>query len=134
MPKYQKKPGDLRFRIVALTVNIEPEFQHFKTDVISYGDDKVLEILREDGKTVLEYGEKSPTHIVVTPYKYGFSIQSDIPTARLWVREIGCTNGTYYKVPMELSVENGRKWFLLPAGLQEYELCGDKYFEKVYSF
>ena len=123
--RYSKQPEDEQFRIVSLMVSKEPEYQPFDSDSIVYAEQKVLEILRTDGSTILEYGD-SPIPIMVNSKNNRLYFKSDIPTARVWLRPAENKNGIYYKVPSDLRVDSNYQWVLIPAGVQGYELCADK--------
>lgn len=130
---YKKQPQDVKFRIVSLTVSKEPDFQSFDSDSVNYNEQKVLEIQRADGSTVLEY-DKPPIPVTVNAKGNELFFKSGVPMARVWLRAVGSKNGVHYKVPNNLREADNYQWLLIPGGVQGFELCGDKYFEKVYSF
>lgn len=134
MAQYIRKPGDKAYRRVNITAFGTPKFTEFTAaaEPVSYPDTAVvLEVLREDGTSELHY-ERAPGPVSYKAIgKDKFCISRGVPTERLWLCRSDGT-GIPYKVPSQLSEENGLAVFHVPCGTNGMELFGDQYFAKVY--
>lgn len=132
MAVYTRQPEDKAYRLVHISVSNVPSFQDFsdKNQVNYQSPDVVLEILREDGTTMLLYsGEPGVAH-----YSIGgdtITVSPEVPTARLWIRRRD-GKGIAYKLPAIPAGREGTVGFWIPAGTADLELVGDPYFEKAY--
>lgn len=129
--KYDPKDDDKRCRMVSLlnaTIGEWKELQ--KDESMEYPEECVLEVEHIDGSCSIEYGRN------VRLVKVGYNgsllyLDRSIPRARLWIRD---GKGMEYKVPSELKVADSNAYMLIPDGILNAELFGDKYFSRVYSF
>lgn len=128
--KYTYHDGDKRYRLVSLVRNIISEWKELPQGTeIEYPEECVLEVERSDGSRELYY-ERAMRIVSVGRSDNMLYIDSDIPVARLWIRD---NNGMEYKVPSTLKVEDGNSYMLIPDGTLNVVLFGDEYFSKVYS-
>lgn len=125
---YRRTGNDEKYRWVSLKVDREPEYERFTGDELNYRPDCVLEILKKDGTTVIEY-ERERLAISVRKVGNMIHLPHAVPTARLWVRGNG---EMAYKVPSGLKQQDSDQIFMVPAGAVNAELFGDRYFEAVY--
>lgn len=135
MAQYTRKPGDKAYRKVSITAAGTPRFTDFVVsgELISYPDVAVvLEVLRDDGTTKLYYDRDPAPASCKAITMDTFCISQGVPTERLWIRRSDGT-GIPYKVPSGLKLQNGLPVFQVPCGTANMEVCGDQYFEKVYS-
>ena len=126
---YDRKPEDIKYRIVNVTSPTMTEFVSFsKSNVEVRG--AVLEVLKADGSTEIVYdGQRYDIRYGI--YENKFYIPKSLSPARLWVRAIDGT-GIWYKVPMQLETQDDRAYILMAGGTEHLELCGDEYFEAMY--
>ena len=134
MATYIRQPNDIAYRKVNITVTANPKFTELK-EAGEPGSDPdtgvVLEVLRNDGSTYLHYEGA----IGLATYKVNgsdkFSMGSGLPIARLWVRKTDGT-GILYKIPGNLPEAERCVEVLVPFGVHNAEIVGDKYFDKIY--
>lgn len=134
MATYIRQPNDKAYRKVNITVAANPKFTDFKeaSEPVSYSDTAVvLEILRNDGTTYLHYegAVGQATYKVNGTDK--FSMGSGLPIARLWIRKTD-GSGIMYKIPGNLPEVERCVEILVPFGVHNVEIVGDKYFDKIY--
>ena len=134
MSNYVRRDGDAKYRKVSIQSGITPQFQEFtaKGEAIAYTAFQVVEIMRDDGTTVLFHeGARQ-----AASYTYGgldkILIGSDVPLARVWMRRADDAR-VAYKVPCNLPVTGASVEFKVTGSVQGMELFGDKYFEMVYA-
>lgn len=135
MAQYTRKPGDKAYRRVNITAAGTPQFTEFTMagELVSYPDVAVvLEVLRDDGTTHLYYDRDPAPASCKAIGGDSFCISKGVPTERLWIRRVDGT-GIPYKVPGGLALKDGMPVFKVPCGTANMEICGDQYFEKVYS-
>ena len=127
--KYNKKPEDIKYRIVSLTTPQVPDFTAFSGNEIDVRG-AVLEVMKTDGSTeIVNEGQRFDIRYGI--YEDKFYIPKSLSPARLWVRRVDGT-GIWYKVPMQLETQDDRAYILMTGGITHLELCGDPYFEAVY--
>ena len=137
MGEYTRASGDKAYRVVHLYVPGVPDFDNFtrSAERIPFGEDEVLEILKENGETVVYSGVEKPTRIYYDfPVPGVLKINSDHPQlcARLWLR----SNGTQmlYKLPNNPPIGKDQKICLKISGtVGNLVLVGDRYFNAVFS-
>ena len=133
MPNYIRKNGDVKYRKVSVQSDTEPVFMEFTApnESISYTEVQIVEVVREDGST--ELYREGPLEIAqyTTGGANKFLINRAVPRNRLWMRR-NDGMGVDYKVPVQLPEDGGNAFFLVSSGVQNMELFGDKYFEKIY--
>lgn len=139
--RYDRKNGDVGYRLVSLSTNRIPDWCPFHNDWIEYPKDTVLEINRTDGTTVLEYAAPAERILVDVRGNGILAFLDRVPTAHLWLRRIdnrgnrGDEDGeVLYKVPDNLPKKNDVQLMLLTANYADYEFFGDQYFNKAYEF
>jgi len=136
--EYIKKSDDKQYRKVNLNQTGVPKYTDFVSDnqSVTYPANTVLEILRYDGTTHLEYdggGIRKTVNYALSGSQIRLS--ADIPLARLWVRD---NTGLLYKVPSHLPADEaalpsgGYVSFALAGHAGTVSLVGDKYFDMVY--
>ncbi len=129
---YIKKGNDIKFRRVSLRSDREPEFENFVDDSVSYPPSCVLEILKTDGSTAVEYERDSMPFSIVKRDGLIY-IPKAIPTERMWVRVRDSGKmAMAYKIPSGLSIQDNYQIFQIPAGAVTVEVFGDKYFSAAY--
>ena len=129
---YLKKGNDVKFRRVSLRADREPEFETFADDSVSYPPSCVLEILKTNGATTVEY-ERDRMPFSIMKRDSLIYIPKAIPTERLWVRVRDSGNAAVaYKIPNGLPVEDNYQIFQIPVGAMNVEVFGDKYFSAAY--
>lgn len=129
---YFKKGDDKQFRIVNVAEPRIGRFQDFPADRVEYRDGCVVEVLKNDGTTCVEYDHARQRVIVSISYeKKCLYIPEFVPTARLWVRMKG-NKAMHYKVPSRVEKQQGPTYILIPADPTNVELVGDQYFDAVY--
>lgn len=126
--KYQKKDGDVQYRIVGLRVETASDWSVFQGSTVEYDEQCVLEVEHSDGSCTIEY-ERAPRMVAVGRDGNMLYLAKEIPTARIWAR-VG--DGMGYKVPTTLMEKDGNVYMLIPGGTQNVVLFGDEYFSKVY--
>lgn len=137
MGEYTRTAGDKAFRKVHLHVPGVPDFENFarSAERIPFGEDEVLEIVKENGETVVYSGVEKPGVLYYTfPEPGVLKINSAIPQlcARLWLRR----NGTQmlYKLPNNPPIGKDQKVYLKISGtVGDLVLVGDRYFNAVYT-
>lgn len=136
--RYTRQPGDEAYRKVSLNAprvpNTFTEF-HEESETIFCNGIGVIEVRRSDGTCFLVGTEngKQPQRIRVHRNNGYFSIDEQIPTARLWIQRSDGT-GIRYKTPIvwEADPENRRIRCMVPGGVNSLRLVGDPYFQAVY--
>lgn len=126
---YKKQSGDKQYRMVSLMVENLGDWLDFTEEKVEYPEQCVLEILREDKTTRIEY-ERIPQGVSAGIMENTVFLPAEIPVARLWIRGAG---GMMYKVPAGIKAVDGRTHILIPGGIQNVTLCGDEYFNRVYA-
>lgn len=136
MPNYNRHDGDMKYRKVTVLEDKQlPEFKDFTGpgESVQYMDYQVLEVLCADGTRKLIH-DPGVVKVNATPGGANkFLLDKNIPLARVWIRRSDGT-GIPYKVPTDLPVKGNSMEFRVPGGVQEMELFGDEYFEKVFHF
>ena len=130
--KYEKRPGDLKYRIVNVKTSEMPVYRDFSEAQINVPVEQVLEVLRQDGSEELFYDAAPKSMIYSRDYTEGMLVlPASLPTARVWVRRENGT-GIAYKIPSNLGVQGAAPRVHIPGGVQNVILEGDKYAQKVY--
>lgn len=127
--KYKRKPEDKRYRFVSLVLDVIDDWKDFAEAVsVEYPGECVLEVEHTDGTYTVEYDRPVRTVSVGRDGNMLY-VTIEIPRARLWLRD---NKGMEYKVPSTLRVEDGNAYMLIPDGIQNVVLFGDKYFSRAY--
>ena len=125
---YAKKEDDVKYRRINTANLEEEEFVDFTSDYVDYYEGCVLEVMRRDGTTHIEYGQERRT-VRINADGDCLYFPLDLPRARLWLKDL---NGIFYKVPAKLLERERNAYVQIPGGLRNIQLCGDPYFEAVY--
>ena len=126
---YTKKDGDKCYRLVSMMNDTIGPWMEFEGQKVEYPEQCVLEVEHMDGSQSVEY-ERAVSMVIVGRDGNQVFFAREIPVARMWVRNTG---GMMYKVPAGLKERDGKVYMLIPGGLQNVTISGDKYFNKVYS-
>ena len=133
---YSKKTADIQFRIFSLSDAEEPRFEDFISNEIYYNEhEEVLEVLHTDGtKTFVATGVKPQETSYQRKENGIFTLSSNVPTARIWVKP-SSNSGFWYKVPKSLPKDadnNAKVTFEIRSADPGATLVGDEYFNRVY--
>ena len=123
---YNRRPGDVKFRIVSLRSSNMKQFADFDGDKVTYpAENAVVEVMDSQGNCHVRY-DQEPVPITIHREADKIFFSDRIPKERLWVRFKDGT-GIAYKVPNKLMVREGHAYLLIPGGANKVELFGDKY-------
>ena len=128
MMRYTQKKGDVKYRRINTANLEEEEFSDFLSEYVDYHEGCVVEVLRNDGSTHIEYNGKRK-NVRINSDGDCLYFPLDLPRARLWLKDL---DGIYYKVPMKLKEQDLNAYVKIPGGFSNVQLCGDPYFEAVY--
>lgn len=134
MAIYTRKENDKAYRRINIAVAANPKFTEFNEagEQVGYPDTAVvLEVLRNDGSTELYYDGAVGSATYKADGIDKFCMNNYVPISRLWVRRSDGT-GIPYKIPGNLPEKDGLVTVLVPFGVHNAEIAGDKYFEKIY--
>ena len=126
---YQKRGNEKHYRLVSLMNDTIGPWTEFEGPRVEYPEQCVLEVEYEDGSLAVEY-ERGVSVVSVGRDGNQLFFSKEIPVARMWVRN---ASGMMYKVPSGLKERDGKVYMLIPGGVQSVVICGDKYFNRVYS-
>ena len=136
MAKYERKSGDQQYRRVYLLVESEPPFEPFvqNAEIVTYGENEVLEVLTDSGETNLFFGGAMGSISYSFPEEGILKITCGNPSlcARLWLRRGSAE--TLYKLPSTLPKGDDKRLCAhVPGATGDVTLVGDKYLRKAYN-
>lgn len=130
---YIKKPDDVQYRLIKLNSITEGRFMNFTGNIDP--KDSVLEVKKADGSCEIIVEETRTISIrKINSKEEGnqIIIPNDVPTARLFLRNINQPD-VWYHLPDNLPAKNETtNYFIIAATTQSVEIVGDKYFMAKY--
>lgn len=130
--EYVRQKEDQAYRFISLNTSDTPLFKQFSKEesrIPIPSDNKVLEILKQDGSTQLFFcGEKKTIYYMIGEDR--LVLNNDCPKQRLWVVD---KKGIRYKCPTQWKYWD-RSWYCLVKNSSNIVLVGDKYLSCYYCF